>query len=79
MSMNNPFYHLRSIWYHSKPSDISHFPNQFLGWVFFAVAYSKTAQGKRCVVPSYYLVVVYSRQNTKQAKADSRPPHARTY
>ena len=27
----------------------------------------------------YYLVVVYSRQNTKQAKADSRPPHARTY
>ena len=35
--------------------------------------------GKRCVSSSYYLVVVYSRQNTKQAKADSRPPHARTY
>ena len=33
-----------------------------------------------CDMPaSYYLVVVYSRQNTKQAKADSRPPHARTY
>ena len=27
--------HLRPIWYHSEPSDIPYFPNQFLGWDCF--------------------------------------------
>ena len=35
--------HLGPIWYHSEPSDVHYSPNQFLGWDFFAVTYSKTA------------------------------------
>ena len=27
--------HLGSIWYHSGPSDIPYYPNQFFGWDFF--------------------------------------------
>ena len=34
--------HLGPIWYHSEPSDVLYSPNQFLGWDFFAVSYSKT-------------------------------------
>ena len=33
--------HLVPIWYDSEPSDIPYSPNQFLGWDFFAVSYSK--------------------------------------
>ena len=35
--------HLGPIWYHSEPSDVPYSPNQFLGWNFFAVSYSKLA------------------------------------
>ena len=35
--------HLGPIWYHSEPSDVPYSPNQFLGWDFFAVSYSKLA------------------------------------
>ena len=35
--------HLGPIWYHSEPSDIPYFPNQFLVLDFFAVSYSKIA------------------------------------
>ena len=35
--------HLGPIWYHSEPSDIPYSPNQFLGWDFLDVSYSKTA------------------------------------
>ena len=38
--------HLGPIWYHSEPSDVPYSPNQFLGWDFFAVSYSKTALEK---------------------------------
>ena len=37
------YVHLGPIWYHSEPSDVPFFPNQFLGWDFFAVSYSKPA------------------------------------
>ena len=33
--MSDPLNHLRSIWYHSEPSDVPYFPNQYLGWDFF--------------------------------------------
>ena len=42
MSMSNPVNHLGSIWYHSKPLEVSYSPNQFLGWDF-DVSYSKPA------------------------------------
>ena len=35
--------HLGPIWYLSEHSDIPSSPNQFLGWDFFAVSYSKPA------------------------------------
>ena len=35
--------HLKQIWYHKKPSGIPCSPNQFFGWDFFAVSYSKPA------------------------------------
>ena len=35
--------HLEPIGYHSEPSDVPYSPNQFLGWDFFAVSYSKPA------------------------------------
>ena len=35
MSASHPLNHLRSIWYHSEPSDVPYSPNQFLGWAFF--------------------------------------------
>ena len=35
--------HFGPIWYHSEPSDVPYSPNQFLGWDFFAVSYSKPA------------------------------------
>ena len=35
--------HLESIRYHSEPSVIPYSPNQFLGWDFSAVSYSKPA------------------------------------
>ena len=35
--------HLGPIWYHSELSDVPYSPNQFLGWDFFAISYSKTA------------------------------------
>ena len=35
--------HLGPIWYHSEPSDIPYFPNQFLCWDFFAASYRKMA------------------------------------
>ena len=35
--------HLGPIWYHSEPSDVPYSLNQFLGWDFFAVSYSKPA------------------------------------
>ena len=43
MSMSDPLNHLGSLWYHSKPLEFPYSPNQFLGWDFFAVSYSKTA------------------------------------
>ena len=30
-----PLNHLGSIWYHSEPSDVPHFPKKILGWDFF--------------------------------------------
>ena len=33
--MSDPLNHLGSFWYHSEPSDVTYFPNQFLGWDFF--------------------------------------------
>ena len=33
--MSDPLNHLGSIWYHSEPSDVPYFPNQFLGFDFF--------------------------------------------
>ena len=33
---------LLPLWYHSEHSDVPYSPNQFLGWDFFAVSYSKT-------------------------------------
>ena len=44
--------HLRSIWYHSEPSGVSYFPNQFLALDFFVVSYSKTAL--RCNNAKHY-------------------------
>ena len=41
--LNDSLNHLGSIWYHSEPSDLPYSPNQFLGWDFFSVSYSKTA------------------------------------
>ena len=41
--MSDTLYHLGSILYHSEPSDVPYSPNQFLGWDFFVVSYSKTA------------------------------------
>ena len=35
--------YLGPIWYHSEPSEVPYSPNQFLGWNFFGVFYSKTA------------------------------------
>ena len=35
--------HLGSIWYHSEPLEVSYSTNQFLGWDFFDVSYSKLA------------------------------------
>ena len=36
--------HLGPMWYHhSEPSDVHYSPNQFFGWDFFAVSYSKPA------------------------------------
>ena len=35
--------HLGPIWYHSEPSDVHYFPNQFLDRDFFATSYSKAA------------------------------------
>ena len=34
---------LGPIWYHSEPSDVPYSQNQFFGWDFFAVSYSKPA------------------------------------
>ena len=34
---------LGPIWYQSEPSDVPYPPNQFLGWDFFSVSYSKPA------------------------------------
>ena len=34
---------LGPIWYYSEPSDVPYSPNQFLGWDFFAVSYTKAA------------------------------------
>ena len=39
----SPHAHLGSIWNHSERSDVPYSPNQFLGWDFFAVSYSKLA------------------------------------
>ena len=41
--MNDPLNYLGSIWYPSEPSDVPYPPNQFLGWDFFDISYSKTA------------------------------------
>ena len=41
-----PNAHLRPIWYHSEPSDITYSPNQFLDWDFFADSYSEMALKK---------------------------------
>ena len=35
--------HLGSIWYYPEPLEGPYFPNQFLGWDFFAVSFSKPA------------------------------------
>ena len=43
MSMSRSKRHLRSIWYHSEPSDFPYYPNQFLSWDFFCLLYSKLA------------------------------------
>ena len=43
MNMSDPLNHLWSIWYRSEPLEVSFFPNQFLGWDFFAFSYSKMA------------------------------------
>ena len=43
ISFSKTLKHLGSIWYHSEPSDVPHTPDQFLGWAFFAVSYSKPA------------------------------------
>ena len=45
MSMSDPLNHLGLIWYHSEPLEVPYSPNQFLGWDFFAISYSKTALG----------------------------------
>ena len=34
---------LGPIWYHTEPSEVPYSQNQFLGWDFFAISYSKTA------------------------------------
>ena len=34
---------LGQIWYNSEPSAVLYSPNQFFGWDFFAVSYSKPA------------------------------------
>ena len=31
----DPNAYLGPIWYHLEPSDITYYPNQFLGWDFF--------------------------------------------
>ena len=35
--------HLGPIWYHSEPSDVPYYLNQFYGWDFFVAFYSKKA------------------------------------
>ena len=40
--------HLRAIWYLSETSDFPSSLNQFLGWDFFAVSYSKPALETFC-------------------------------
>ena len=55
------FNHLASIWYHSEPLEVPYSPNQFLGWHFFAVSYSKPALG-----PSNRLKQQIKLQSTKR-------------
>ena len=43
MIMSGPSNHLGSIWYHSEPSDVPYYPNQFLAWTFFPASYSNIA------------------------------------
>ena len=41
--MSEPLKHLVSIWYQSESLDVTYSQNQFLGWDFFAVSYSRPA------------------------------------
>ena len=45
MSMSDPLNHLGSISHHPEPLEVLYSPNQFLGWDFFAISYSKPALG----------------------------------
>ena len=46
MSMSDTLNHLGSIKYHSEPSGVLYFPNQFLALNFFAVTYSKSIKSQ---------------------------------
>ena len=54
MSMIDHFNHLGSIWYHSQPLEVPYSPEQFLGWDFFAVSYSKPALVHTIIFKVYY-------------------------
>ena len=41
MNMSDTLNHLGPIFNHSEPLEVHYSPNQFLGWVFFYVSYSK--------------------------------------
>ena len=46
MNMSDHLNHLKSIWYHSEPLEVSYVLNRFLGWDFFVVSYNKPALRK---------------------------------
>ena len=43
MNMTDPLNLLGSIWCYLEPLEVPDFPDQFLGWDFFAVSFSKPA------------------------------------
>ena len=54
-----------TIWYHSKPSDIPFFPNQFQVGTFFAASYSKTALPSYGITPKPRTSAFFSLHHNK--------------
>ena len=57
--------HLGPIWYHSKPSDVPYFQNQFLGWDFFC-CFLQQGSSKILSFPLLHCWIVYSESRQDQ-------------